>query len=375
MNGATSALPVDTGREIGNSEPAAARNRWRLGPGLRIAIVTDAWRPQVNGVVTTLGYIGRELTALGHTVHYVTPIRFRTVACPTYPSIRLAMFPSAGVTRQLDEIAPNAIHIATEGPLGHAARRYCLTHGLPFTTSFHTQFPEYLRARAPIPLAMSYAYMRRFHAPAVRTLVATRTVKSRLEARGFRNLAQWSRGVDTALFRPRGKSAIGAARPISLYAGRVAVEKNIEAFLGLDLPGTKVVIGNGPDLPRLRSRHPEVLFTGQKLGVDLAEHVAAADVFVFPSRTDTFGLVMLEAMASGVPVAAYPVPGPIDVVNPGVTGILDADLRDAALRALALDPVACTRYAAGFSWRACAETFLAYLALINAARNVVSERS
>jgi len=328
---------------------------------VRIVIVTDAWTPQVNGVVTTLTATQAELTARGHDVRMITPQDFLTVPCPTYPSIRLAILPGRRVARVLEDFRPQSIHIATEGPLGHAARRWCLSHGLPFTTSFHTQFPEYIRARVPFPRRWTYAFLRRFHAAAVRTMVATASQRDRLLARGFRNLVLWSRGVDISLFRPGEKSFIEGPRPIAMYMGRVAVEKNIEAFLALDLPGSKVVVGDGPDLERLRTAWPGVRFTGQKRGAELARWLAAADVFVFPSQTDTFGLVLLEAMACGVPVAAYPVTGPIDVVEQGVTGVLDEDLGRAVTRALTLDPAACVTAAASRSWAACTEAFEAHL--------------
>jgi glycosyltransferase involved in cell wall biosynthesis len=333
-------------------------------PLARVALVTDAWSPQVNGVVTTLGHVVAELRGDGREVLVINPQDFRTLPCPTYPSIRLAVMPRAALARRLDAFAPDAVHIATEGPLGGAARAHCLARGWPFTTSFHTQFPEYVRARAPIPLAWTYAWLRRFHGAAERTLVATRTVSERLAARGFRHLAPWTRGVDTALFRPRDKSALDWPRPISLYVGRVAVEKNLEAFLGLALAGTKVVIGHGPDFARLRARHPDAVFLGELRGEALARHVAAADVFVFPSRTDTFGLVMLEAMACGLPIAAYPVPGPLDVVADGRSGVLDEDLGRAVRAALTLDPADCVAHAARYSWRATADVFLAALAPI-----------
>lgn len=328
----------------------------------RIALVTDAWAPQVNGVVTTLEHVVAMLRGDGREVLVINLQDFRTVPCPTYPSIRLAVLPRATLARRLDAFAPDAVHVATEGPLGGAARAHCLARGWPFTTSFHTQFPEYLRARAPIPLAWTYAWLRRFHGAAERTLVATQTVSERLAARGFRHLARWTRGVDTTLFRPREKTALDLPRPISLYVGRVAVEKNLEAFLDLDLEGTKVVIGNGPDFERLRTRHRDAVFLGELRGEALACHVAAADVFVFPSRTDTFGLVMLEAMACGLPVAAFPVPGPLDVVDHGRAGVLDEDLGRAVRAALALDPADCVAHAARYSWRATADTFLEALA-------------
>lgn len=261
----------------------------------------------------------------------------------------------------LHEFRPQAVHIATEGPLGHAARGLCLERSLPFTTSYHTQFPEYIRARFPIPIKWSYAYLRRYHSRAARTMVATRSMQRLLEARGFKKLEIWARGVDTVAFQPGPKSFLSGPRPISMYMGRVAVEKNIRAFLNLDVPGSKYVVGDGPDLERLRRQFPKVTFTGQKLGQELTAHLAAADVFVFPSLTDTFGLVLLEAMACGVPVAAYPVTGPVDVVQNGKTGVLDHDLRQAVLGALKLDPADCTAYARQHSWRHWTERFVSLL--------------
>ena len=331
---------------------------------MRIAIVTDAWKPQVNGVAITYENLGRQLELMGDEVRYIAPDEFRTLPCPSYPSIRLAMFPRPGVAKKLQGFQPQAIHIATEGPLGHAARTWCLKNGLPFTTSFHTQFPEYIRMRAPIPICLSYAYLRRFHRYATHTFVPTESQKNKLLEKGFRNIVIVSRGVNTDLFKPGSKSFLSCPRPVFLYMGRVAVEKNIEAFLQLGLPGSKVVVGDGPDLERLKHQYPEVLFTGFKFGAELSRHLAAADVFVFPSLTDTFGIVLLEAMACGLPVAAYPVTGPIDVVRDGVTGVLDNDLGKAALAALELDPRACTDYVKQYSWSACAETFRNHLARI-----------
>ncbi|MCP9456620.1 MAG: glycosyltransferase family 1 protein [Nitrospira sp.] len=329
---------------------------------MKILIATDAWLPQVNGVVRTLGYTVEHLRQMGHEVRLITPEHFRTYPCPTYPSIRLALFPKPGVKRALEAFRPQAVHIATEGPIGHAVRALCRSRSLPFTTSYHTQFPEYVRARWPVPLDWSYAYLRRFHGCAARTMVATESMRSLLRARGFRHLEIWARGVDSELFQPGPKSLLSDPRPISMYVGRVAVEKNIEAFLQLDLPGSKYVVGDGPDLEPLRRRYPGVRFTGKKSGRELAAHLAAADVFVFPSLTDTFGLVLLEAMACGVPVAAYPVTGPIDVVRQGKTGVLDHDLRRAVLGALTLDPADCVAYARQQSWRNCTERFLSLLA-------------
>lgn len=328
---------------------------------MRIAIVTDAWHPQVNGVVRTYENCIRELEVLGHEVHTLTPAGFRSIPCPTYPSIRLALNPGPKLARTLDALKPDAIHVATEGPLGHAVRRYCLKRGLAFTTSFHTQFPEYVRMRLPVPLSWSYAYLRRFHRSASRTLVPTPSQRQRLLDRCFSDVELWPRGVDTDLFRPGDKDFLPQPRPIFMYMGRVAIEKNIEAFLRLELPGTRIVVGDGPDRDKLRKAYPDVVFTGYRFGRELARHVAAADVFIFPSLTDTYGLVMLEAMACGVPVAAYPVTGPVDVVRDGVTGILHEDLRTAALAALELDPEACIDYARSRSWRQSAETFAARL--------------
>ncbi len=334
---------------------------------MRIAIATDAWLPQVNGVVRTYENTARELRELGHDICLLTPATFHTVPCPTYPSIRLAINPGPRLRRTLEAFQPDAIHVATEGPLGHAARRYCLKNELPFTSSFHTQFPEYIRMRAPIPLTWSYAYMRRFHGPAARTLVPTESQRQRLLERGFSNVVTWSRGVDTNIFRPAGdKSFLPQTRPIFMYMGRVAVEKNINAFLDLDLPGTKVVVGDGPDREKLCEQYPDVVFTGYRFGEELARYLAAADVFVFPSLTDTYGLVMLEAMACGLPVAAYPVTGPIDVINNGVTGVMNEDLGEAALQALQLDPQDCIDFARSRSWRYCARGFADNLEPFNA---------
>jgi glycosyltransferase involved in cell wall biosynthesis len=324
--------------------------------------VTDAWAPQVNGVVTTLGRVRDCLQAAGHQTLFITPQMFRTVPCPTYPEIRLALAGGSRLRTLVEGFRPEAIHIATEGPLGHAMRWYCLRRGLPFTTAYHTQFPQYLRLRFPLPLAVSYGYLRRFHRPAARTLVATESVRRDLIAHGFEHVVLWNRGVDSRLFRPRAKAFIDDARPVAMYVGRVAIEKNLEDFLRLDLPGSKYVVGAGPDLDMLRQRYPQVRFVGRKEGEELASYVAAADVFVFPSRTDTFGLSMLEAMAAGVPVAAYPVTGPLDVVRHGETGFLHEDLATAVREALKLDPAACVAYARIRTWKACTELLLSHLA-------------
>jgi len=336
-------------------------SRGRAGAGacrMKIVLVTDAWLPQTNGVVRTLTVTTTLLQQLGHSVHVVDPGAFPSIPCPTYTEIRLAWRPYRRIAQALSALEPDCIHIATEGPLGLAARRWCVRNRLAFTTSYHTQFPEYLRARVPVPLSLSYSILRRFHGAAARTLVATPSMQRRLEARGFGKLATWSRGVDTELFRPRPKSFLDLPRPVWLYFGRVAVEKGIEDFLALDLPGTRLVVGDGPALGELRRRHPRAVFAGYRYGEDLAAHVAAADVFVFPSRTDTFGLVLLEAMACGVPVAAYPVTGPLDVVADGVTGVLGDDLGAAARAALALDPQACRDHAQRYTWQAATRQFL-----------------
>lgn len=336
---------------------------------MRIVIVTDAWAPQINGVVISLQRTIAELERGGHTVTVIEPGQFRSIPCPTYPEIRLALLPGRKVRQLLDQAAPDAVHIATEGPLGLTARRWCVKHRFPFTTSYHTRFPEYVWLRTRLPLSVSYALMRWFHGGARFTMVATETLRRELSEKGFRNLVLWSRGVDTQLFRPRTPESVDGARPIFMYVGRVAIEKNIEAFLRLDLPGTKFVVGDGPDLDMLRTKYPQARFTGFKTGEDLANHVAAADVFVFPSRTDTFGLVLIEALACGVPVAAYPVPGPIDIVRPGETGFLSEDLREAALDALKLDRETCRAAALKYTWAACTRQFLQH---IEAARPVAA---
>jgi glycosyltransferase involved in cell wall biosynthesis len=329
---------------------------------VKIAIVTDAWFPQTNGVVKTLSTTAEQLRGFGHDVCVIEPGQFRTFPCPTYPEIRLAWFPYRLIDRLLREFAPDAVHIATEGTLGAAARRWCRKQHMPFTTSYHTQFPEYIRARVPIPLAFSYAHLRGFHGGARRTMVATPALQRQLEARGFRNLVRWTRGVDVDLFRPRSKEYLTLPRPIAVYVGRVAVEKNIEAFLRMEWKGSRLIVGDGPARKALQEKYPNATFVGFKYGEELASHVAASDVFVFPSRTDTFGLVLLEAMACGVPVAAYPVTGPIDVVLQGETGVLDDDLSIAAVEALMLDPRECRDYALAHTWEAATQQFLTNLA-------------
>ena len=339
-------------------------------PGLeRVLIVTDAWAPQVNGVVRTLSTTAAELRRLGHTVDIIGPDRFRTIPCPTYPEIRLSLFPRRRLARLIEGFMPCALHIATEGPLGIAARRWALRNGQRFTTAFHTRFPDYLQARTRIPARITYAWLRRFHRPSAGLMVATPSLAADLGARGFRNIKAWSRGVDTKLFRPalpgEAREDWGLPRPIFLYVGRVAVEKNIRAFLDLDLPGSKVVVGDGPQLAALRRDYAGVHFAGARFGAELARAYAGADVFVFPSRTDTFGLVIIEALACGTPVAAYPVTGPIDIITDPAVGATDTDLRAAALRALDSDRAACRLHAELYSWQATTEMFLGNLVEID----------
>jgi glycosyltransferase involved in cell wall biosynthesis len=328
---------------------------------MRILIVTDAWSPQVNGVVVTLQNTIRELRSSGHDVGLITPAQYRTIPCPTYPEIRLALLPGRRVAAAISAFEPAAIHIATEGPLGSAARQVCRAEGRPFTTAYHTQFPEYVHARSRLPVGVTYAWLRRFHAAASAVMVSTPEIERRLAARGFVNLVRWSRGVDTGVFRPATHELAAAARPIFLYVGRVAVEKNVESFLALDLPGTKWVVGDGPARAALERQFPTARFHGMKTGVDLGRYYQQADALVFPSRTDTFGLVLIEAMACGTPVAAFPVNGPIDVVRQGESGILDEDLRAAALEAISLDRALVAHHGRTYSWQAATAQFVANL--------------
>jgi glycosyltransferase involved in cell wall biosynthesis len=337
---------------------------------MKILLVTDAWRPQLNGVVRTLEHLRDELTPLGHQMEVIHPGLFHSVPCPTYPEIRLSWNAAWAMGRRIRELRPDSVHLATEGPLGMAARRWCMRHRVPFTTAFHTRFPEYINERWGVPTAWGYRWMRRFHAPAVRTMVATPSLRDDLASRGFEHLVYWTRGVDIRLFRPRPQRTLELPRPVFLNVGRIAPEKNLEAFLALDLPGSKLVVGDGPDRARLQARHPEVHFVGAKEGEELAECFTSADAFVFPSRTDTFGLVLLEAMASGLPVAAFPVTGPRDVVLQGVTGCLGEDLRAAALAALELSPAECRRHAEAYSWEASARQFLSQVAASGGAAQV-----
>jgi glycosyltransferase involved in cell wall biosynthesis len=299
--------------------------------------------------------------AMGNEVLFLTPLQFRTLPCPTYPEIRLSLFPQAGVNQRIREFDPHVLHIATEGPLGMAARRFALRNDFPFTTAYHTRFPEYVHARLRLPLSWSYAWLRRFHAPSKGVLAPTQVVVDDLVANGFQNVKLWSRGVDVDLFHPQPSRRLDSAPPIFLYVGRVAVEKNVEAFLKLDLPGSKWVVGTGPALTQIRARFPDVNYLGLLDREELAKVYAAADVFVFPSKTDTFGLVLLEAMACGLPVAAYPVTGPRDVIGKSKAGVLHDDLRIACLEALKLDRADAVARAGLFTWRAATEQFVSHL--------------
>jgi glycosyltransferase involved in cell wall biosynthesis len=336
------------------------------GAPLRIMLVTDAWEPQVNGVVRTLSRTVEECRGMGHEVEVIHPgLGFRTMPLPTYPDIKLALGADEEIERRFKAFEPEAIHIATEGTLGHAARKICLKWKLPFTTSYHTKFPEYVNARLPfIPVSAGYSFMRRFHNSGNRLMVATPSMRDHLAERGFNNITSWARGVDTEAFHPDMRNMDGASvyegleGPIFVYVGRVAVEKNIEAFLDLDLPGTKVVVGPGPQLEELKRTYPDVIFTGAKSGVELARHFADADVMVFPSFTDTFGLVILESMACGTPVAAFIANGPKDIIPGSNAGSVNDDLKVACLEALTMKREDCRAYAEKHSWRACAEEFV-----------------
>jgi len=327
---------------------------------MRILIATDAWPPQINGVVRTLQAVSAELAAMGHEFCIVAPDQFHTIACPTYPEIRLALATHAGVGRKIAAFGADAIHIATEGPLGLAARRYCLSRKAAFTTAYHTQFPDYIAERTGMPAEWFWRYIRWFHGPSSAVLGSTPSVEATLAARGIGPVRLWGRGVDLALFhpgRPAHPALAGMERPIQLYVGRVAVEKNVEAFLACRTPGTKVIVGDGPALPALRRAYPQVRFLGALHAEALAGAYAGADVLVFPSRTDTFGLVMIEALASGTPVAAYPVTGPLDILDSG-SAAMNEDLRIAILGALGCDRARAAAHGASFGWRQSAEQFL-----------------
>ena len=330
---------------------------------MRILIATDAWRPQVNGVVRTYERLGQEIQARGGAVRFLTPREFFTIPCPTYPEIRLAFLNTADVARRVDKFKPDHIHVATEGPIGLMTLRYCLKENFKFTTSYHTRFPEYMAARFPVRESWFYTIQRMFHNAGNGMMVATHSLADELQERGFENIMHWSRGVDTQQFYRRNVRLFGND-PVFLYVGRVAVEKNIEAFLEAKLPGKKVVVGGGPHLEILKPKYPDVIFTGPKKGEELAEHYSSADVFVFPSLTDTFGIVIIEALASGLPVASFPVTGPRDIIKPGITGFMSENLSEAAISALKLNREACISSASHYSWNNSAGQFLSNVELI-----------
>lgn len=328
---------------------------------MRLALVSDAWAPQVNGVSRTLAVLHSGLAAAGHDVFPLTPDLFHTVPCPSDREVRLAIGAAPRLRRLLETVEPEAIHIATEGPLGSAARRYCIRRGFRFTTAYHTKYPEYLNARFRVPMPWTYAILRRFHRYSSAIMVATETVRRELASNGFERLAPWTRGVDIGLFRPGCEPVIDLPRPVFLCVSRIAAEKNLPAFLELELPGSKLIVGDGHLLPEMRRRYPNVHFAGRQEGEALVRHYASADVFVLPSRTETFGLVLLEALACGLPVAALPVPGPLDVIGDSGVGALDWDLRTAAIAALEIPPQICRSYAERFSWQISVKQFLGHV--------------
>ena len=333
--------------------------------GLKIIIATDAWKPQLNGVVRTLDTLGRILTKFGNEVLYITPNEFKSVPLPSYPEIRLSVMPNRKVAKMINEFQPDAIHIATEGPIGRAARRFCKRRGYPYTTSFHTRFAEYANERWKVPINWGYGILKDFHKDGETMMVATPGLKEELSGRGFTDMKLWTRGVDLDQFQPGDRSKLDhLPRPIYLYVGRIAVEKSIDDFLSLDLPGTKLVVGDGPQYEELKEKYPDAVFTGPKFGDELTAHYQASDVFVFPSRTDTFGLVNVEALACGLPVAAYPVRGPLEILDgaPPSCGALDEDLKTACLAAWEhRDPQACRTWAERFSWDAASRQFVSNL--------------
>jgi len=337
---------------------------------MRILVATDAWHPQVNGVVRTLTSLARSAAVLGAEIGFLTPDGFPSMGLPTYPGLRIALPNRREIAARIEAAAPDAIHIATEGPVGWAVRAYCRRRKLAFTTSYTTRFPEYIAVRSIIPATLSYAVLRHFHAAGAMTMVATASLRHELSARGFKRLGTWTRGVDTNLFSPDDAAELDLPRPIFMTMGRVAVEKNLEAFLSLKLPGSKVVIGDGPQRAELERQYPKVGFLGEKTGAELSSLLAAADVFVFPSLTDTFGVVQLEALACGTPVAAFPVTGPLDVIADHPVGALDADLRSACIRALGMSREACRSFALERSWENSARQFIGNLSALQPSRSV-----
>lgn len=337
---------------------------------MKILIATDAWHPQVNGVVRTLTSLARSASSLDADIAFLTPDGFPSMALPTYPGLRVALPSRREIARRIEAAAPDAIHVATEGPVGWAVRAYCRRRKLAFTTSYTTRFPEYIEVRTRLPASVGYAVLRHFHAASSMVMVATDSLRQELSARGFRKLGFWTRGVDTELFNPHNPATLDLPRPIFMTMGRVAVEKNLEAFLSLDLPGTKVVVGDGPQKAELERKYPSAVFLGEKKGADLTAHLAAADVFVFPSLTDTFGVVQLEALACGTPVAAFPVTGPKDVIADHPIGALDHDLRSACLRALTMSREACRNFALERSWENSARQFIGNVTALQPSRSL-----
>jgi glycosyltransferase involved in cell wall biosynthesis len=335
---------------------------------MRVLIATDAWHPQVNGVVRTLTSLAKAAKPLDVEIDFLTPDGFSSLPLPTYPGLRIALPRRGEIARRIEAAAPEALHIATEGPIGWAARAHCLRRKLAFTTSYTTRFPEYVAVRAGIPAGVGYAVLRQFHDAAATTMVATASLRQELAERGFKKLSFWTRGVDTTLFHPDDPARLDLPRPIFMAMGRVAVEKNLDAFLSLDLPGTKVVVGDGPQKAQLEKKYPDAVFLGEKKGADLTSHLAAADVFVFPSLTDTFGVVQLESLACGTPVAAFPVTGPKDVIADHPIGAIDRDLRAACLRALAMSRQTCRSFALSRSWENSARQFVGNLTALQPSR-------
>ncbi len=357
-------------RRIGSSALRLTRPKQKFQmpnreEGLQIVIATDAWKPQVNGVVRTLETLGDILSRYGNDILYITPDQFRSIAAPSYPEIKLALLPNRKVAKLINDFQPDAIHIATEGPIGRAARRFCKRRRYPFTTSFHTRFPEYINERWGVPVGWGYAYMRDFHRDADAMMVATPGLMDELKTLGFSKMKLWARGVDLSAFTPGDATHLDRyPRPVWLYVGRIAVEKSIEDFLKIDLPGTKLIVGDGPQRAELAQKFKDAVFVGPKHGAELARYYQGADVFVFPSRTDTFGLVNVEALACGVPVAAYPVRGPLEILAgaPAGCGAMNEDLRAACLEALATrNAETCRNHAQNFSWEAAARQFVANL--------------
>jgi glycosyltransferase involved in cell wall biosynthesis len=342
---------------------------------MRILIATDAWHPQVNGVVRTLTSLARSAAALDADIAFLTPEGFPSLGLPTYPGLRIGLPNRREISRRIEAAAPDAIHIATEGPIGWSVRAHCRRRKLAFTTSYTTRFPEYVEVRTSIPAGVGYAVLRHFHSAAAMTMVATASLRQELNARGFRRLGFWGRGVDTNLFTPDAPAELDLPRPTFMTMGRVAVEKNLEAFLALELPGSKVVIGEGPQRAELERRYPQAIFLGEKKGADLSSHLAAADVFVFPSRTDTFGVVQLEALACGTPVAAFPVTGPLDVIANHPIGALSEDLGEACIRALGMSREACRNFAIERSWENSARQFIGNLTALQPSRSLRPTRS